>query len=306
FSKIYEPKAVKDEKGFSTKHHFLGDKPNRFIYGWDRILNKVDVQELERLHFVLSEAKGQKKKNEIKEEIEQLQLPCVIIATGGSDGLNIASLGYDVIWFNSEAEIISYSEYKILSMIAKTIYYCPDLDSTGIAQMVTMGMQYLDIKMIQLPEWLKERNKKDAADWVRAYKNETLDKVVARFEKLLKQALEFKFWKWNEKTSAYKYVYDSLLFFLQHHGFYVYKISHFNAVKGSSETIFIKSDNNVVREVYASEIKAYVIDWLRENNVSRVVLNMVIPSQFLTEKSLMTLPVKEIDFTDHTASSQYF
>src|SRR5690606_23451314 len=28
--------------------------------------------------------------------------------------------------------------------------------------------------------------------------------------------------------------------------------------------------------------------------------------QFLTEKSLMTLPVKEIDFTDHTASSQYF
>lgn len=306
FSKIYEPKATKNDKGFSTKHHFLGQKPASCIYGWERLLSKVDLPELEKLFFKLNNAKSESDKSSIKKAIAELQLPCVIIATGGSDGLNMASLGYDVIWFNSEAEIINFSDYQILSMIAKTVYYCPDLDETGIKQMVTMGMQYLEIKMIQLPEWLKTNGKKDVCDWVKTYRNEPIEKVQARFEKLLNQALEFKFWKWNDKNGNYKYVYDSLLFFLEHHGFFVYKVKHFNAVKGSTETFFIKIENNVVKEVTASDIKAYVITWLRENNISRGVLNMVIPSQFLSEKSLMTLPVKEIDFTDHNANSQYF
>lgn len=305
FSKIYEPKAQKDEKGFSTKHHFLGKKPNNFIYGWDRLINKVEAAKRD-LAEKLNRESDEKKIAILKEQIKEFKLPCVIIATGGSDGLNIASLGYDVIWFNSEAEIISYPDYQELTKLAKVIYYCPDLDKTGIEQMVAMGMRYLDIKMIQLPAWLKESGKKDAADWIRSLRNQTLEKVKTKFEKLLSQALEFKFWSWHEKTGSYKYVYDSLLFFLQHQGFYVYKLKHFNNVKGYNDSIFIKIDKNVVREVSASDIKTFVINWLRENNISRGVLNMVIPSQFLTEKSLMTLPTIDIDFTDYTATSQYF
>lgn len=306
FAKIYEPKAIKDEKGFSTKHHFLGNKPNHFIYGWENLKNKVDFDKIEALYERLEIEKAPSKQADIKEEIEELQLDCVIIATGGSDGLNIASLGYDVIWFNSEAEIISYPDYTTLSRVAKKIYYCPDLDETGIKQMVAMGMQYLDIKMIQLPEWLREKRKKDAADWVRNYKNEPIYKVKNKFSHLLNQALEFKFWEYHPKTGSYKYVYDSLLFFLEHNGFYVYKVKHFGAVKGATEILFIKIDGNVVKEVMASDIKTFVINWVKKKNISRAVLNMVIPSQFLTEKSLMTLPVKEIDFTDNTYNSQMF
>lgn len=306
FAKTYEPKAIKSDKGFSTKHQYLGNKPTSYIYGWNRLLDKVDLEELKHLFLRLKKAESKRDRAELTREIEELQLPSVIIATGGSDGLNMASMGYDVIWFNSEAEIISRDDYETLAMIAKVIYYCPDLDTTGIKQMVKMGMQYPKIKMIQLPEWLKRENKKDIADWVRKYKNDSLDKVQLRFEYLLQKALEFQFWKWNDKTESYKYVYDSLLFFLEHHGFFVYKVKHLNPTKGTIETFFIKIEDNVVKEVTAPEIKAYVINWLRDNNVSRGVLNMVIPSQFLSEKSLMTLPIKEFDFTDNTASSQLF
>ena len=50
----------------------------------------------------------------LDEKLNELKLEYVLIATGGSDGINLASLGYRVIWFNSESEQISYAELQKL------------------------------------------------------------------------------------------------------------------------------------------------------------------------------------------------
>jgi hypothetical protein len=139
FAKMYEPKAVKNDKGYSSKHHFLGTKPERQIYGWDRLFKMVDFGMIEVLFDNLKRAPEHKRES-IRTEIDTYKLDNVIIATGGSDGLNLASLGYNVIWFNSEAEIITTNELYQLQKICKTVYYVPDLDKTGVKQAVAMGL----------------------------------------------------------------------------------------------------------------------------------------------------------------------
>ncbi len=103
----------------------------------------------------LSEAKKRDDKKMVKyhlEELHKLKLDYVLIATGGSDGINLASLGYPVIWFNSESEVINSNEYYELSKIAKQIVYVPDLDDTGVRQAVYVGVKNIELKLLWLPE----------------------------------------------------------------------------------------------------------------------------------------------------------
>ena len=87
--------------------------------------------EYETIQHVIKDLKtvrNSETKKDLLAQLDKLKLETVIIATGGTDGINIASLGYDVIWFNSETEVINSQEYYELSQIAKNIYYIPDLD----------------------------------------------------------------------------------------------------------------------------------------------------------------------------------
>ena len=302
FIKIYEPKNDK-----AYRFRFFGTKPARFIYGWQRLFDSVDVELIKDLRRRIKDAGDEAKyKKTLQAELDELLLDNVIIASGGSDGLNIASLGYDVIWFNNETEQISYKEYQELKSICKEIYNLPDIDSTGIRQGVKIGLEHLDMKTIWLPEKLKESNKKDFRDWISNYKHLGLEKTQDAFAGLMKLAMEFRWWRWNKKTATYKYNYVSLLYFLEHQGFFAFNMKHKNQQKGTSNYIFIKIDGNIVREVTAPEIKTFVQRWLRDNQVNLEVLNMVISSQFLNDKSLLSLPCKEIDFSVATQKDQLF
>ncbi|MGQ2982093.1 hypothetical protein [Flavobacterium sp.] len=304
FVKIYEP--LNDKQ---YRFRFLGKKPQRHIYGWQRLFDKVNFDRITQLRDQIrsypedSESKGKKA---MQDELDELLLKDVYIASGGSDGLNLASLGKDVIWFNSESEQIEYAEYRKLSEICKNIYNVPDLDTTGVKQGVKLGLEHLEMKTVWLPAKLKENDKKDFRDWIGLYKHLGVDKAKTAFDKLVNQALEFRWWRWNKKTSSWKYNYVSLIYFLEHQGFNVYQLKHKNQQKGAVNYIFIKIDGNVVREVTAPEIKGFVIEWLKENQITLDVLNMVIGSQFLSEKNLLSLPIKDIDFTIATQKDQLF
>lgn len=306
FAKIYEPKAIKNEQGYSSKHHFLGTKPPRHIYGWERIFNKVDFNEIERLYLSLKVFNADKFK--IKKEINALQFDAVIIATGGSDGLNIASLGYDVIWFNSEAEIISSDEYYKLSKVAKTIYYLPDLDKTGVKQAVAMGLQFLKIKMIWLPETLKIENKKDIADWVRGNRSNSIEKVQAKFKQLLSQALEFKFWEWSDKRGSYTLNNKIMLYFLKHNGFYLYRMitTTADSTNEIEETRMVQIKENIVSVVSARQVKNYVLNWLEINFIDVKVYNMILKSVYFSDNALLNLPEIELQTRTGTKSSQLY
>ncbi|MEE1897104.1 primase-helicase family protein [Flavobacterium rakeshii] len=308
FVKIYEPKNVKQ-----YRFRFLGKKPKRHVYGWDRIFNQVDEKEIKRLREIVDGYGSSQKSSAIdaREELDELLLENIIIGSGGSDSLNVASLdvdNYHMVWLNSETEQLTYEEYHRLKSVCKKLYNLPDIDTTGVKQAVKLGLQYLDLKTIWLPNKLLDNNKKDFRDWIGNYKHLGVEKTKNAFEKLKNSVftLEFRFWEWNKKTGAYKYNYVNLLYFLEHQGFYMFKLKHRNQQKGNNTFIFIKVDGNVAREVSTPEIKSFVIDWLKENHVSMKVLNMVISSQFLNEKGLQSLPCKELDFTTASAKDQLF
>lgn len=304
FCKIYEPNAPKGDE-FLYKHHFLGNKPTRVVYGWDRLFNMVDFDEIERLAESKKYAKNQYDKNKIKEQIEELKLESVIIATGGSDGLNLASLGYNVIWFNSEAEIINSDEYFKLSKIVKTIYYVPDLDETGIKQAVAMGMQFINIKILWLPEYLKKENKKDLRDWVCKQKNDSLAKVESKFKQLLSQALNFQFWDYGDKSV--KLNPKKLLHFLKHKNFRLYKQPFANADTGKEEDgYFIQIQNNLISKTFPSDVKRCVTQWLDDNYHHINIYNMILRSPFFNQNSLKSLPYFEYQKNNCGIDFQYY
>lgn len=306
FVKIYEPKNVKQ-----YRFRFLGKKPKRHVYGLQRILDRVDEQEIKRRREIANRYNGSESSaaKEAREELDEVLLENIIIGSGGSDSLNVASLdvyNYHMVWLNSETEQLTYEEYHRLKSVCKKLYNLPDIDTTGVKQAVKLGLQYLDLKTIWLPNKLLDTNKKDFRDWIGNYKHLGVENTLKAFEKLKTYGIEFRFWEWNKKTGAYKYNYNNLLYFLEHQGFYMFKLKHHNQQKGSNMFIFIKIDGNVVREVSTPEIKSFVLNWLKDNYVSLKVVNMVISSQFLNEKGLQSLPCRELNFNPATAKDQLF
>jgi hypothetical protein len=57
FTKLYQPLAPKGDK-YILKHSFVGEKPERFIYGWDRLFQKVDFERIEALYQELKDRKS--------------------------------------------------------------------------------------------------------------------------------------------------------------------------------------------------------------------------------------------------------
>lgn len=309
FVKLYQPSAPKGDKHIH-KHSFIGTKPERFIYGWDRLFDKVDFERIEDLYNELREETEPKYRKSLKEQIAKEQLDSVFIATGGTDGLNIASMGYDVIWLNSETEIISKADYHKLSMIAKVVYYVPDLDNTGVTQAVAMGMKFLKIKMVWLPQSLQDLKKKDIADWLRLHKSLGLDQVKAMFEQLISQALEFQFWEWNDKRGTYSIAPKKMIHFLKHNGFCIYKRIDTTAdmTKEAVEFQFIRIQDKIITNTAATEIKTFVQTWLEQNFISIKVQDMIIKSAFFSDRSgLMSLPmVEDLQTKTGTYNSQLY
>ncbi|CAM4116872.1 MULTISPECIES: primase-helicase family protein [Flavobacterium] len=305
FVKLYQPKAPKGDK-YILKHSFVGEKPERYIFGWDRIFDKVDYNVIESLHKELKEEKDKKQREYLKEKLQELQLDCIVIATGGTDGINIASLGYDVIWFNSETEVIATEEYLKLSKIAKVIYYVADLDETGVKQAVKMGLEFITIKILWLPDWLLQDRKKDFKDWICKFRNEKIEKVTAIFKKMLSQALNFQFWDYPS-VGRVSLNPKKLLHFLKHKNIRLYKMPYKTSDTGKEdEGYFIKLEKNLISKVYSSDIKRTCLEWLDDNYHSINIYNMVLKSPFFNQNSLKALPFFEYKRNNCGQDFQYY
>jgi len=304
FVKIYEPFAKK-----AYRFRFFGKKPHNFIYGWDYLLSLVDIDKIDYLRAKIKEADSVRDKKALQEELNELLLDEVLIASGGSDGLNLASLGFLVIWFNSETEQISFKDYQLLKKICKGVYNVPDLDPTGERMAVKLGLDYLDLKTIWLPLEYNPTDKspkKDVRDWIGKYKTFGRDWLANQLTKLIENALCFKWWEWNKTGSNYRYNYVNLIYFLEHQGFYVHKIEHRNAQKGKIENIFIKIDGHIACEVHPSEIKVFLQDWLKDRQIKLQVRNMVIGSRGINSEQLLSLPRRSLNYRLALHYRQYF
>ena len=310
WGKLYEPKATKNLKGFSSKHSYFGAKPNRYVHGLQRIVDKVDVDYIKELRERIRTEKAPKVKEAFEEELDELLLDEIFICTGGSDGLNLASLGYDVIWFNSESEQISYEEYSLLKTIAKNVYNLPDIDKSGLIYGKQVAETFWELKSVWLPQDKMTTNGKDFRDWLAFYRSYNKTAVKTLFENLKNGALKCKFFdKKPSKTGVgvYKINLSNLHYFLNVKNFYTYKVEHKNIdIATEEQIIFINIKGNIVSKSSPQLIRKFCERYLREKGQSLDVLNLVKASPYFNENHLFSLDNIVLDFKNYDSETQYF
>ena len=304
FYKIYQVFAYKKENRF--RFYPIGKKQYQYINGLAEL--KVAVKEHEEKEDERAEedrnryndddddGKGRKK-------YKREKFPAAVICSGERDALCCAALGYHPLWFNSESYRLSEDEYRQIEKLVETIYNIPDIDETGVREGVELGMTYLDIHTIWLPEWLKTyrdargKHRKDLRDFVEIMPD------TRSFKELLDIAMPMRFWEYAEKDDGRQRL-EINSEYLRHH------LRHcgFGIVKDENESTgkkYIFVEKNVVREIFPREIKAYMHRFMAERNLSIQLRNLVNNSRRLGESLFDQLNEMQFDFTDYEFDKQF-
>lgn len=307
--KIYQPKSSDKKYRFS----YLGKKPKQHIFGLN-ILKDMTEKEVDALddegHVV-----------GVDKKIEKVRR--VVICSGDRDSINMASTtkADAVIWFNSETAEVTESQIGLLFKYAYDVINVPDLDPTGVEAGKKIALEHMDVKTAWLPEEITKRKDfrgnalKDFTDFMKinsSFDDTQQDELKKKVERFLELARPGKFWSSsynkNRNSTDYKINYKNAFNFLKLNGFY--RIKDENRKDGF---FFVKQDKHILKEVSSQEIKDFFNSFLdekqREKGLSLYpddLLNMLIGSEAVSDKKLVNLEVKDFDFTDHTAKSQYF
>lgn len=310
WKKIYKPNDKKEYRFFST-----GNKPKDFMHGQKQLEEFVAKKRAEEAAnaFDFSDDDGEQTLEGKISKKKEWKFDEVIICTGGSDALNIAALGYQVVWLNSETAILTHKQWKVLKDRAKAVYYCGDIDSTGIREAHELGMEYLEIRNIRLSDELltkkdrKGNGCKDVRDYLNHWKKWDFDQLV-------KTALPYQFWEHETRVDkegkvvmkfgkpVMSYVFNNLRAynFLYWNGF-----SRFESQKEKEGYFFIKLDNHVVKQVMGSQIKDYINRFLELRYQPEDLRNLVYRSPQLSETSLSNLPIRSLDFKPYGPDYQF-
>ena len=193
-----------------------------------------------------------------------------------------------------------------MKLLSRDIYLIPDIDKTGIKQANKFGLKFLSVKIIRLPEKLKEfkdfrGNKcKDITDFLQHE-----DKLKLNFEIIKQNAVPLKFWfpifDSEKKIKNYNINTVSFLNFLQAHGYTrindetnEYGYSYARIIGNIVEKILPKSKNKGV-----AGIKAHVKDFINEyfSYKSSTLRNKMFKTKETDENVLSNLPLKtDLDF----------
>lgn len=305
WQKIYQPQSF--EKQF--RFRYAGKKPTRFMWGLEAIekeFKKRKKKQEEDQYEDYDEDEESKKKKGKKYDP---RLDRIFIASGGSDGLNLRSFEQYAVWFNSESEHLNFDEYKLLKQYAKEIIYLADLDKTGVKQALETGLKYLDIKLLWLPNKLKEfKDKrgnpcKDFKDYVEKFYTEDNNSFITGFNKLIANSLPLQFWTeyvgQNGKVN-YNLSNTRLYHFLSMLGF-----GRYETETTKEGYFFIKKEGSIIRILEPYQIENFVHEFLEHRGMNPDLRDYIYKSPQLGERSLSKLPNLKIDFTDADRETQY-
>jgi hypothetical protein len=307
FQKLYQPFHA--EKGRRFMYIGGSKKPKNFIHG----LKQAEDDYNERIEEAKSniEDYGKMSSKEQKEALknEFKEHDSFILASGGSDALNLAVLGYWVGWMNSETAKLQKDDFSKLTGMFDKVYQLQDIDQTGKEAAHALALEYLDLHTIELPEALREKQDrrfnpcKDLRDFFNHYNDYD-------FKELVKIALPYRFWeKYPEYVGrgdsrefiGWKYELDNVQVynFLSKNGFYRLP------VEGEKEEYkYIQLAGNVVKESKPVKVKNYIHQFLIDRKVDKDLRNKMYNSTRLNETSLSNLPETTIDFTDNDETRQ--
>ncbi|WP_288370367.1 hypothetical protein [uncultured Algoriphagus sp.] len=296
--KIYQP--LTKDKGF--RFMYYGKLEKDYLFGltqvareYAKIEEAYDADELDEEGNPIDKKKPKK-------------LPHVIYCTGGSDAMNLAFLGHQVCWGNSETAKLTWSQWRSLSDKAEKVMQCPDLDTTGIREGHRLALEYMDLFTIKLPEELKSFKDrrgnpcKDVRDYLNHFNN-------YHFEKLVKTALPYRFWEMEAKfdrKGEYKgmgYAADpvQLYNFLQANGF-----CQFEAEGEKSGTMYVHIQDNIVEETRAGKVKNWIHKFLQDHYYPKELRNIFYRTPLLSDQSLSNLPVIDLDMKTYGPDHQLF
>lgn len=309
WQKIYQPNSFEKQYRF----RYAGTKPERHVFGMDLIKkafdkNKTILDEEANDYSIIDISDNGDDETKIEKKKDP-RLDAVFIISGGSDGINLWSFDKHPIWFNSESEHLDWDEYKKLKMWAKEIYYVADLDITGVKQAIAMGLKFLDIKLLWLPEKLKlykdKRGNpcKDFKDYVeKFYRKENPNTFTNGLDKLVHNALPMQFWTEQYKAPKTNYNLSNtrLYHFLANMGFGRYEDE--NLKEGF---LFVRKEGSIVKVLRPYEIENYVHAFLEERQMHPDLRDYVYNSPKLSERSLSKLPGLKVDFSAADKNTQY-
>jgi hypothetical protein len=300
FQKIYKPKGDK-----KYRFMFAGKKPEKYIHGMKQhaSTSSATVNVSEKLD------EGDKKSKDEDED----KFPEIVLCSGGSDGLNVAALGYRVIWMNSESEKLQPKDYGTIRRMAFDFYNLPDIDQPGREAAKELAYKFLDVKTIWLPaamaemKDLNDKPLKDVRDYLRTH-------TKKQFNGLVKTALPFKFWdeqpaynkdgepkfKFGRPLVTYELNHVQAYNFLAMNGFYRYASD-----KTAVGYIFIRIEGNSVKAVEANDIKNFIHEFLAERQLPNDLRNSMFRSQQLNDSSLSNLAFFEPNFRYYGSDFQY-
>lgn len=280
FYKVYQPFSFDKDWRFYS----IGHKPANYLFGLaalKRAYNRNDQQPLDK----------------------------IVIVSGGSDAACCLAMGVQPVWLGSETEMLTPEMYNQLKTYAKKIYVCFDADKTGINKAKELALQYLDIKVIWLPQkqlgsFHDKRGKalKDLKDYLRLHPSQH------DFDKLFLQARQAKFWDmWREKDGANGKEHwqtdlslNRLCYFLWLNGYMVMRDPLFKGAR------YIHINGIVVEEVKLSDVHRFIKSWMQQQGLPDMVIDKVMRSRDITSLLGSNMTEVELNFSSATPTSQWF
>lgn len=312
WQKFYKPAAAESRYRFST----YGTVPKDFVLGKKQCEQAFDLKQIgdedaEDLEEELSTKTEQDEDEEAEQRVAKKKLKQIIIATGGSDAFNLIAFGFQVVWFNSETIKKEIVPFKRLTDIAHTIYYVGDMDKPGRDEAYKIGIEFLDLNIVDLPSELsntydrKGKKCKDIKDYFQTY-------YLSDFQGILNLACPFKFWSEKKKYVKGKvkkingkpeidYEPDNELIynFLQKHGYGRFEVSN------EKDKILVQIDTTCVKKPKYEDLREFLKNFLRSRGSERKLINTFHRSPQLSDSSLSSLKTVQIDFSDTGKNYQY-
>jgi len=284
FVKIYQPKSSKSE----YKHSSIGIK-SKYVFGLDHAMSEIA------------------KHNEDDEDLK------IIIASGGSDGLALASLGYLVIWTNSEAEQITNEVYNKLQEAYKKaakkqlqLYNLPDIDKSGIRYAYALAETFWNIKTIYLPSDEMLANSKDFRDWLNFHKNKSVASIKFLIENLIKTALRLNFIDYNKNGRPY-IISTFMHYFLKVKGFSIYIVDRQLTDKNAeNQFIFIHKKDNIVTQVFQEDIRKFCENYYYQKGSSISIIDLIKNTEQFSMKRLASMDRSLVNTKNFTDKMQRF
>ncbi len=277
---------------------------NRFYYSGEKPTNYVFGLELMRTRFAALRAAEEAKDPKIERPNLKIKLPEIIIASGERDALNVASMGYNVVWFNSETTAHIDKVMSELYRLADRVINIPDIDATGIRVGTAKALRHLDMYTLWLPTSISQyrdrrgKPRKDLRDYLEIHPSRS------EFSHLLSISQRARFWDYELHANGKhkeSIVTADLLYYLRLNGFY-----KMDDAAAKDITHLIRIENYKVKIYTAKKIRDFVRDDLTDRRVPQNIFNLFLNSKRSTSTLMDDLSTITLSFDKCTPISRKF